>query len=97
MGNFDYLTPIVIQKDIKEVIEVSSDIKKFVNQYIAHSQRGKRINPPTFRQVANCLTVLVKTFTKYDRIITGRSSHFSPSKEQIENETKAVFEKKLYV
>ncbi len=97
VGNFDYLSPVVIKRDIEEVIDSSNDIKKYVNQYIAHSQKGKRTNPPTFRQIARYLTISIKTFTKYDRLITGRSSHFSPSKEKIENETKAIFEKKLYV
>ncbi len=95
VGKRTFLSPFSVELDIKQIELVSANIKKYVNQYIAHHSFKKKINPPPRKDLHKCLTTFTEILQKYNTLISGGKTDFIPSKKDIKKDIKAIFSRGL--
>jgi len=72
-GNGKYINRSIVDRDIKQIDNISDRVGKFRHKFIGHhadNQRHYRVMP-TFKQAHDCVDELERIFNKYYQLITG--------------------------
>lgn len=76
----DYISPIKIRRDLKELNQKASRIKTFVDKQIAHFDLSKnRYKLPTFEEVDEVITFLEILIRKYDQLLGAGEPPLMPT------------------
>ncbi len=60
-----YASPGMVRSDLARLKQIGQRLRRFVNKRIAHLDRRKYKNPPTYQEVDECLEVMETFLRKY--------------------------------
>jgi hypothetical protein len=69
----DHLDPGIVGADLNELRETSKTVEKYVDRYIAHTDRKGLKTPPTFGDIDKAIDAIGDLFRKYALLLTGES------------------------
>ena len=65
------VTATELRADTDEIVEATSKVKGYVDQFIAHHDRNPTVDTPFHRDLRRAVATLVRAFRKYYGLLTG--------------------------
>jgi len=65
------ITESELASDISELSRATSNIKDYVDQFIAHHDRTPEASAPIYRDLNSAIDLLIQIFKKYYRVLSG--------------------------
>jgi hypothetical protein len=85
----DHIDPAIVQADLDELAQTAESVKRYVDRYIAHSDREGLETLPTFGDIDEAIDAIGGLFRKYALLLTARS--FATLEPEAQEDWLAVF------
>jgi AbiU2 len=67
----DHIDPRIVEADLRELRKTSESVERYVDRYIAHTDREGLKTLPTFGEIDKAIDVIGEIFKKYSLLLTA--------------------------